>query len=207
MSNETRVVDVELEVRAEDGKPTRLIGYAAKFNEASLPMAGGRFVETIQPGAFRSALSRKENVPLLIEHAGLALADTTTGTLTLTEDARGLRFEAQLDPSDPDVQRVLPKLSRGTLRKMSFGFQVADGGAAWNHSERPAKRSITNIEYLSDVSLVTNPAYPSTDVALRSLEESEKREAEPAPAPISEPKAPDLSLEQERILLAEVEQD
>lgn len=168
---EVRLIDVAIEFRKETDKPTRVSGYAARFNEPSQPLAGGRFIETIAPGAFRNALAKKANVPLLIQHDGLALADTATGTLTLSEDKQGLRFDADLDPADPDAQRVLPKLERGTLRKMSFGFIVADKGDDWTTGKSGVReRTVRDVEELIDVSLVTSPAYPSTSAALRSLE-------------------------------------
>lgn len=170
---EVRVLDAEIEIRKDENTPLRISGYAARFNEPSLPLGGGRFVETIAPGAFRNALGKKENVPLLIEHAGLPLADTTTGTLTLSEDSKGLRFEAELDATDPDAQRVLPKLSRGTLRKMSFGFSIAKDGEEWDLSQTPRQRTLRNVESLVDLSIVTSPAYPTTSVALRSLDAAE----------------------------------
>jgi HK97 family phage prohead protease len=56
-------------------------------------------------------------VRLLLNHDGLPLARTTSGTLKLREDKRGLHFEADLDPNDPDVQRIAPKVQRGDLTR------------------------------------------------------------------------------------------
>lgn len=154
-----------------DGKQPRVGGYAAVFNSPSLDLGGGlvRFREQIAPGAFADALSTSD-VPLLIEHRDLALADTKTKTLRLSEDKRGLKFDADLDPDDPDVRRIIPKLRRGTLRSMSFGFLVAEDGAKWERRDGGIFRTVTKVKELVDVSLVTQPAYPDTSVALRSLE-------------------------------------
>jgi uncharacterized protein len=167
---ERRVLDVEVEFRADEpDKAPTVRGYAAVFGKASVPLGG--FTEVIERGAFADALKEGRSVPLLIEHDGLALADTETKTLTLSEDDTGLRFAAELDASDPDTQRVLPKLKRGTLRKMSFGFTIARGGDEWNEDEKTGAitRTIRKVASLFDVSLVTNPAYPDTAAALRSL--------------------------------------
>lgn len=181
---ERRVLDVELEFRAEDNNPPTVSGYAAVFNRRSLPMFG--FTEIIAPGAFAEALKQDRSVPLLIEHDGLALADTETDTLMLTEDSTGLRFEAELDPNDPDAQRVIPKLQRGTLRKMSFGFTVAISGDDWTEDEASGAltRTIKQVASLFDVSLVTNPAYPDTAAALRSMAawQKEHQKAQDTPA-------------------------
>lgn len=165
-------------------------GYAAVYDRPSEVLTtrtGVPFREVISRGAFRSILSSAGNVPLLIEHEGLPLADTQTGTLQLSEDDGGLRFVATLDESDPDVQRVIPKLKRGTLRSMSFGFKVAARGQSWDHRSAPAVRHLHEFDALQDVSIVARPAYPDTTVALRSLEDAAKEEPkaddEPRPAP------------------------
>lgn len=199
---ERRTLDVTLEFRVEgDSKRPMVRGYAAVFNTPSLVLgAMRRFRETLAPGAFRSALAKGASVPLLIEHDGLALADTATGSLTLAEDDKGLRFEAELDPSDPDAQRVIPKLQRGTLRKMSFGFTVAEGGADLQRGRDAGvfERTVRQIDDLMDVSLVTSPAYPATSAALRSLdaaaEEIERLEQQPVGTPA-------LSLRKRKLLL------
>jgi prohead serine protease len=55
---------------------------------------------------------------------GTPLARTSSGTMTLSEDRRGLRFAAQLEPTDPDVQRIVPKLRRGDMSESSFAFRA-----------------------------------------------------------------------------------
>jgi len=163
----------ELRFAEERGSPT-VSGYAAVFNTPSSPISTprGRFIEQLAPGAFRQALAnaRRDNPVLLLEHRDLALADVATGTLRLNEDNVGLHFHAVLDPTDPDVQRALPKIRLGTLRSMSFAFKVAPGGDSWKRSEGEVHRTISSIDRLSDVSLVTRPAYPETSVMLRALE-------------------------------------
>lgn len=194
---ERRFLDVEIEFRADDAKKPMVRGYAAVFNKRSVPMWG--FTEIIAPGAFGDALKNSRSVPLLIEHDGLALADTETDTLTLSEDSKGLRFEAELDPEDPDAQRVIPKLQRGTLRKMSFGFTLASKGDEWTEDEKNGAitRTIKKVGSLFDVSLVTNPAYPDTAAALRSMEAWQKENPK-IEVPVS---TPALTIRQKKLLL------
>ena len=97
------VRDVEAR-QAEDGK-MRLSGYAAVFNESSVPLP---FKESIAPGAFRKTLSETPDVRLLINHEGLPVARTKNGTLTLTEDDRGLYMDAEI--ADTSEGRDLYKL-------------------------------------------------------------------------------------------------
>lgn len=169
---ERRVVVADgLEVReiAADGRATpRLVGYAAVFNSLSemLPSDKGTFREVIRPGAFRDTLAKGADVRLLINHEGLPLARTKSGTMRLAEDARGLRMEADLDPEDIDAKAVLGKIKRGDLSQMSFGFVTrADH---WRQESGGLVRDLLGVDLL-DVSVVTYPAYQATDVAARSL--------------------------------------
>lgn len=158
------------EVRADD-EGVKVSGYAAVFDqEADI---AGFFREVIAPGAFRAALSRGDDVVLLINHDGLPLARTRSGTLKLTEDERGLKVESALDAEDPDVGRVVPKMRRGDLDKMSFAFRATK--QRWDDTQDPPLRTIEEVE-LYDVSIVTEPAYAGTEIGLRSLEAA--REAE-----------------------------
>lgn len=152
------------EIRAEDGE-IRVSGYAAVFGEET--NIGGMFTEVIERGAFKSAIERKDDVVFLINHDGLPLARTRSGTLKLVEDERGLYIEAMLDGEDPDVRSIVPKMKRGDLDKMSFAFIPMR--QSWDDSGKMPKRSIQDVQ-LYDVSIVTTPAYEGTEIGLRSLE-------------------------------------
>jgi HK97 family phage prohead protease len=163
------VKDVEAR-QTEDGT-MRLRGYAAVFNDPSVPMP---FVETIASGAFRKTLSETPDVRLLINHEGLPLARTKNGTLTLTEDDRGLFMDAVI--ADTNEGRDLYKLvERGDIDQMSFAFRVIR--QKWNDDR--SVRTLTEVSLADgDVSVVTYPAYPTTSVeareALRSAIEAIK---------------------------------
>jgi uncharacterized protein len=152
------VRDVEAR-QAEDGK-MRLSGYAAVFNESSVPLP---FKESIAPGAFRKTLSETPDVRLLINHEGLPVARTKNGTLTLTEDDRGLYMDAEI--ADTSEGRDLYKLvERGDVDQMSFAFRVIR--QKW--SEDRSRRVLTEVSLADgDVSVVTYPAYPTTTVEAR----------------------------------------
>jgi len=148
------------------GGSKRLSGYAAKFGVLSENLGG--FREKIAPGAFADSI-RTADVRLLINHEGLPLARTKSGTLKLSEDHAGLRFHAELDGSDPDVARIVPKMQRGDLNQMSFGFYTKR--ESWNRDDpKNAVRTLLEVE-LFDVSLVTFPAYPQTGAGIRSPQE------------------------------------
>src|SRR5262245_62109860 len=92
---------------------TTLRGHAAVFNSLSGGLGG--FGELIEPGFFRAALRRKPDVRLLINHEGLPLARTASGTLELREDGQGLHVFARLDKNDPDVASLRGKMQRGDV--------------------------------------------------------------------------------------------
>ena len=162
---EIRTLSEPVEIRADDNGEVRVAGYAAVFGQET--KIGGAFIERIAPGAFRNALERGDDVVFLVNHVGLPLARTRSGTLSLSEDERGLYMEAVLDGTDPDVRALVPKMKRGDLDKMSFAF--VQMRQTWDDSGDIPKRTIEDVE-LHDVSIVTRPAYGGTEIGLRSLE-------------------------------------
>jgi HK97 family phage prohead protease len=144
---------------AEDGV-MRLSGYAAVFNDASVPLP---FSERIAPGAFRKTLSETPDVRLLINHEGLPLARTKNGTLTLSEDEVGLRFDADL-PDTSEARDLWTLIQRGDVDQMSFAFRVIRQKWSADRTER----TLTEVSLADgDVSVVTYPAYPTTSVEAR----------------------------------------
>lgn len=164
MTFETRA-GIPAEIRA-DADGIKVEGYAAVFGQET--DIGGYFREVIERGAFKDAIGR-DDVVFLINHDGLPLARTRSGTLTLSEDDHGLKISTMLDPEDPDVKSISGKMKRGDLDKMSFAFypEVQE----WDESGDMPLRTIKKAS-LHDVSIVTTPAYDGTEIALRSLEAS-----------------------------------
>jgi HK97 family phage prohead protease len=150
-----------LEVRSESNGALRLIGYASVVG-VPYPMPG--YTETISKGAFAQTLKADPDVALLLAHEGLPLARTSSGTLHLQEDDIGLRVEAELDPSDPDVESIARKLARGDLDgQMSFAFKAID--QQWNTDF--TTRIIESVDIdRGDVSLVIHGANPHTSATI-----------------------------------------
>jgi HK97 family phage prohead protease len=161
---ETRALPMgEFTVREdEDGQKT-FTGYAALFGA---PSAGLPFTEVIAPGAFRRTLSRvadgKKIVSFLFGHdESRALATTASGRLELTEDERGLKVEARLDPADPDAAGVISKLTHeARAMGMSFGFTIPKNGDSWDEDTRTLRE--VNLFEVSVLSAGQTPAYPAT---------------------------------------------
>jgi HK97 family phage prohead protease len=152
-----------LEVRAE-GNGNTLIGYAALFDSPSEPMP---FIEYVKRGAFSKTLNDGADVRLLINHEGVPLARSKSGTLALEEDERGLRVEADLDPMNPDSARILSAMKRGDISQMSFAFRTIKDSFNADRSVRELREV-----QLFDVSLVTFPAYEETVAELRNRNNS-----------------------------------
>lgn len=147
-----------IELRA---KGRRLEGYAATFGVAA--DIGGRFRETIAPGAFAASLRSEGDIVALVDHdPGRVLARTRSGTLRLSEDSRGLTFD--LDVPDTTAGRdVLALAERGDLGGMSFGFTALD-----EHRDGDTRelRAVT----LHEISVVLAwPAYDGTVIQPRHL--------------------------------------
>jgi HK97 family phage prohead protease len=157
------------ELRDADGDKPVLTGYASIFDHPYDVYGGptrGGWTERVDPRAFDVTLAAKPDLHLLINHAGMPLARTKSGTLTVSADARGLAVRAPLDVSDPDVQRLLPKMRRGDMDEMSFAFRTkAD---TW--SDDDTQRTLTEVSlHKGDVSVVNWGANPATSAEVNSL--------------------------------------
>ena len=167
-----------MEVRAADGE-RRISGYAATFNDVT---DLGYFREQIATGAFDGRTD--DDVRLLINHTGVPLARTTNGTLRLSVDDDGLRYEAEL--ADTQEGRDLYTLiQRGDISQSSFAFSIED--EAWDNKAN--LRTVLKVGRLYDVSPVTYPAYATTTVSARSRA-AVPQDAPVDPAPLEPVEAP-----------------
>ena len=171
-NKEVRTFDVQdLELRMDGDKQT-VVGYGAVFNSMSNDLGG--FREFISPNAFEGRLD--DDVRFLVNHdANLILARTTNGTLRLSVDEKGLRYEADM-PNTSTARDLMELLKNGTISQSSFAFTVEED--SWEVKDGMNIRTIDKVSQLYDVSSVTYPAYnqASSAVALRSLEEWKSKE-------------------------------
>ena len=169
---ERRIHTGEIETRNANGPaPGQIGGYAAVFDTLSEDLGG--FRETIKPYAFDSVLG--DDVRALINHdPSLLLGRNRSGTLRISADVVGLRYEVDL----PDVtyaRDLWESLSRGDISQSSFGFMIDED--SWDAGPDGVPiRTITRVSRLVDVSPVTYPAYPDSTVAIqRALQFQEAR--------------------------------
>lgn len=167
---EQRVNTTEFEVR-EEGDGMHFSGYAALFESPSQPLP---FTEKISRGAFKRSLRARNDIKFLWNHdSGEILGSTRAGTLTLSEDDRGLKVEGML-PNTSRGRDVAELLRRGDVDAMSFGFSVPQGGDTW--SADGSERTLKSVR-LHEVSVVAWPAYTATagTVSVRKYEKTAER--------------------------------
>jgi HK97 family phage prohead protease len=164
MEKEKRVYNTKIEIRSDDGNPV-VRGYAAVFNSESNDLGG--FIELIDEEAFKDVLN--DDVRALIDHESrYILGRTTSGTLRIGTDERGLWYEYD-SPNTSYANDLMESMKRGDITQSSFGFVIAKDGDEWERKGETTYRTIKKIDRLFDVSPVTYPAYPDTSVAMRSL--------------------------------------
>src|SRR5512137_1309240 len=152
----------------ETGGRAKIAGHAAVFNSLSEDLWG--FRERIAPGAFAPALGKSDIRALLNHDPNFILGRTKSGTLRAQEDERGLAVE--IDPPETRwADDLLVSIGRGDISQMSFAFRV--GEESWETVDGADIRTILSFDEIFDVSPVTYPAYPDTDVALRAMPEIE----------------------------------
>src|SRR4030095_7195825 len=82
----------------------------------------GPYTEVVSAGAASDSLARADlDVPLVLQHQDLRrIARTTNGSLILSETDDRMHVHApELDPTDLDVQYIVPKLRSGLIDEMS----------------------------------------------------------------------------------------
>lgn len=160
----------EFRVDSADGMPPKMFGHAAMFDSLSEDLGG--FRERIAPGAFSKSLESADIRALFNHDSNIVLGRNKAGTLRLKEDKSGLAIE--IDPPDTQVARdLIVSMQRGDISQMSFGFRTIQD--QWAKVNNEWIRTLLEVD-LFDVSPVTYPAYNSTDIAVRSLNEAIKLE-------------------------------
>tara|TARA_R110000737_G_scaffold306606_1_gene314312 strand:+ start:256 stop:1293 length:1038 start_codon:yes stop_codon:yes gene_type:complete len=162
-TSETRYYTIDSRLTQKQGKDV-VIGHAAVFDTLSEDLGG--FKERIKPGAFDDVLDN--DVRAYFNHdPNFLLGRTKAGTLRLSVDKKGLRYE--LDVPNTTAGRDLKENMRlGNITQSSFAFTIGKDGDSWERAENGADiRIIKKVKRLYDVSPVSLPAYPSAnDLAL-----------------------------------------
>ncbi|HUW21515.1 MAG TPA: HK97 family phage prohead protease, partial [Candidatus Bathyarchaeia archaeon] len=161
----------EIRLKEEQDKPTKIVGYFAKFNKLSRNLGG--FKEKIEPGFFADAIKNSDTVDLFNHDFNYILGRKSAGTLRVWEDDVGLAYECDAPTTQLIKDLVISPIRRGEITGNSFGFTMNGNGDVWEEDEegrvvRTLKKN--GCRSLIDGSQVVNPAYLDTSVALRSME-------------------------------------
>ena len=190
---EKRIFNIETRVDStEDGRDL-VVGHASVYDSRSNNLGG--FYEFIERGAFTEELIANSDVRALINHdPNLILARNTSGTLNLTADERGLKYEFEM-PETSYGKDLAISMKRGDITQSSFAFTVAEDD--WStDADGNNIRTIKKIDRLYDVSPVTYPAYNMAEsdlvVAKRGLKEYQESLVEETKEEIIEEKENNL---------------
>lgn len=169
------------EIRSVEGdnNSRHIVGYALLFNVRSVQL--GDFTEVIMPEALNDEILKRSDVLALLNHdisrGVLARSRNGEGSLTLTIDEKGLKYEFDA-PNTALGDELVEGIKRGDIRNSSFSFLVKKD--EWQQTpEGGYLRIIHEFDQLFDISPVYQPAYDETSVDCRGLdrfkEEIERR--------------------------------
>lgn len=172
----------EMQFRAVEDEEQRYIveGYATTYDDPYVMYSydGVDYKEEISRDALAGA--DMSDVIFLYNHEGMVFARQSNGTLELSSDERGLHVRADLGSTEAS-REMFESIKAGLVTQMSWAFTInADA-----YDERTHTRTITSVKKVYDVSAVSIPANPSTDISARSyydgvIEEERRRERERA---------------------------
>lgn len=121
---EMRTIPAEgLEIRAEqDSKEKKISGYGIVYDRET--KLWGDMYEIIRPGAATKVLAAKPDIKCALNHnRSFLFGRTKSGTASITEDNKGVRYEA----TPPDAQwakDAMASIERGDIDGSSFTFAV-----------------------------------------------------------------------------------
>lgn len=170
-----RDVDLRAKPDGTGGTTLTFSGYATVY-EVGYEMTDwlGDFTEVMRTGAASKTLNEGADVPFLINHGGLTLARTKSGTLKLADDSTGLHTEAGLDPRNNAVQDLQSAMERGDIDEMSLAFWIVRQQWSPDYDQRDILEINLN---KGDVSVVNYGANPNTSGAQMNARDLAERAA------------------------------
>ena len=140
-------------------------GYASTFEPYVLWYEGDTEIrEQIDPHAFDEA-DRSDTI-FQYDHEGRVYARVSNGTLELSTDEHGLKVRADLSKTE-SARQLYEEIKSGMITQMSFAFSIQEDA----YDKKEHLRTVTKIRKLYDVSAVSIPANPGTEISARSFAE------------------------------------
>lgn len=174
--------DMQFRIAEQEDEEQRYIveGYATTYDDpyTLYSFDGVDYKEEISRDALAGA--DMSDVIFLYDHEGMVFARQSNGTLELSSDEKGLHVRADLGSTEAS-REMFESIKAGLVTQMSWAFSInADA-----YDERTHTRTITSVKKVYDVSAVSIPANPATDISARSyfdgvIEEERRRERERA---------------------------
>lgn len=177
---ELRTLSFETRDLSFDDKSLKVSGYVNKAGSYSQVMSadGMPFRETILPQAFVEAVATEDPIDFYAEHDDQKLLATTVNhSLTLRADDNGLYMEAQILDTN-DGRDTYELIKSGVITSMSFGFIVLDDDwdmTGGRFDDGVPLRTVKEI-VLKEVSAVRFPAYLSSSIEARGIQELKQLE-------------------------------
>ena len=146
----------------KEEKSYKVSGYASTFDTYTLfEVDGIEYKERIDSHAFDNA--DMSDVIMQYDHTGRVFARTSNGTLSVSVDERGLKVEADLSTTEAS-RELYDEIASGLIIKMSFAFKVSEE----HYDSNSHTRVVDKISKVYDVSAVSIPANPDTEIFARS---------------------------------------
>ena len=146
----------------EEEKKYIVEGYASTYEPyVLLTMDGIDYKEQIEPTAFDDA--DLSDVVFRVDHEGRVYARTSAGTVDIWHDEHGLGQRTDLSRTAA-AREIFADIEAGNYPKMSFAFRVAEDGDVYD--KKTHTRIIKRIEKVFDVSPVSFPANPGTELSV-----------------------------------------
>lgn len=162
LPNEREYRSIPLErMLGNEEKEYRVSGYATTFSDPYTLFfyKGIDYREQIDPNAI-DADTDMSDVIFQYDHSGMVFARMSNGTLKLTTDEHGLKVEADLSKTS-DARNMFENIDSGMVKEMSWAFTVDRN----EYDKTNHIRTIRHIKRIYDVSAVSLPANPNTDIA------------------------------------------
>ncbi|RHO90053.1 HK97 family phage prohead protease [Ruminococcus sp. AF41-9] len=153
-----------MEIREQSVTIDGYVNAVARDSRPIRDRSGTQFIEQIVPGAFERAISRADEIKILLNHDYSRELGSTKTNLQLFEDNIGLRAIAEITDAE-----VIEKAKKGELRGWSFGF--IERAAKEEDTDSGLKRRFVEDMDLKEVSIIDNrkvPCYASTSIEMRA---------------------------------------
>lgn len=161
-NREYRTMALTIPQTTEEEKRYMVEGYASTFDPyVLLTVDGVDYSERIEPTAFEGA--DLSDVVFRVDHAGSVYARSSAGTVEVWPDEHGLATRANLGKTQK-ARELFADIEAGNYPQMSFAFVVAEDGDYFDRKTHT--RVITRISKVFDVSPVSFPANPNTELSV-----------------------------------------